>query len=120
MIEPLYQTRATGDVLLHMAKTLGGRFNELPMERFQGGLALRHQRSLRMLENGDTFGLQFDQAWTRLLEKGGWWAPSYKTFEEFWKLLQEKGGWWDPIYDFQEWDRIFRPPPRNLSSMPSD
>ena len=63
---------------------------------------------------GDTFGLQFDQAWTRLLERGGWWAPSYKTFEEFWKLIQEKGGWWDPLYDFKEWDRIFQTPSKKF------
>jgi anaerobic selenocysteine-containing dehydrogenase len=56
---------------------------------------------------GDTFGLQFDQSWTRLLQRGGWWAPSYKTFDDFWKQLQEKGGWWDPLYDFKEWDRVF-------------
>jgi anaerobic selenocysteine-containing dehydrogenase len=63
---------------------------------------------------GDIFGLQFDEAWTRLLQKGGWWAPSYKTFEEFWKQLQEKGGWWDPVYDFQEWNRIFQTPSKKF------
>jgi anaerobic selenocysteine-containing dehydrogenase len=63
---------------------------------------------------GDTFGLQFEQAWTRLLERGGWAAPSYKTFEEFWKQLQEKGGWWDPIYDFKEWNRVFRTPSKKF------
>jgi anaerobic selenocysteine-containing dehydrogenase len=65
-------------------------------------------------KRGDTFGLQFEQAWTRLLERGGWAAPSYKTFEEFWKQLQEKGGWWDPIYDFKEWDRVFRTPSKKF------
>jgi hypothetical protein len=65
-------------------------------------------------KRGDVFGLQFDEAWTRLLQKGGWWAPSYKTFEEFWKSLQEKGGWWDPIYDFGEWDRIFKTPSKKF------
>ena len=63
---------------------------------------------------GDTFGLQFEQAWTRLLERGGWWSPSYKTFEEFWNQLQEKGGWWDPIYDFKEWDRVFKTPSKKF------
>ncbi len=65
-------------------------------------------------KRGDTFGLQFEQSWTRLLERGGWWAPSYKTFEEFWTQLQEKGGWWDPVYDFKEWDRVFRTPSRKF------
>jgi hypothetical protein len=59
-------------------------------------------------------GLQFDEAWTRLLEKGGWSAPTYKTYEEFWKLLQERGGWWDPLYDFGEWNRIFQTPSKKF------
>jgi hypothetical protein len=63
-----------------------------------------------MKERGDTFGLQFDAAWTRLLQRGGWSAPSYSSFEEFWEKLQEKGGWWDPLYDFGERDRVFQTP----------
>ena len=65
-------------------------------------------------KRGDVFGLQFDEAWTRLLQKGGWWAPSYKTFEELWKLIQERGGWWDPLYDFGEWERVFQTPSKKF------
>ena len=114
MIEPLYQTKATGDVLLQLAGALGGEIEKaLPWNNFKEVL-LYGIKGVFEAKRGDTFGLQFDQAWTRVLEKGGWWAPSYKTFEEFWKLLQEKGGWWDPIYDFQEWDRIFQTPSKKF------
>jgi anaerobic selenocysteine-containing dehydrogenase len=65
-------------------------------------------------KRGDVFGLQFDEAWTRLLQRGGWWAPSYKNFEELWKLIQERGGWWDPLYDFGEWERIFQTPSKKF------
>lgn len=114
VIEPLHQTKATGDVLLQLAKALGGEIEKaLPWNNFKEVL-LYGIKGVFEAKRGDTFGLQFDQAWTRVLEKGGWWAPSYKTFEEFWKLLQEKGGWWDPIYDFQEWDRIFQTPSKKF------
>jgi anaerobic selenocysteine-containing dehydrogenase len=114
VIEPLYQTKATGDVLLHMAKALGGEIEKaFPWNDFKEVL-LYGIKGIFDAKRGDTFGLQFDQAWTRLLERSGWWAPSYKTFDEFWRLLQEKGGWWDPIYDFQEWDRIFRTPSKRF------
>jgi anaerobic selenocysteine-containing dehydrogenase len=114
VIEPLYQTKATGDVLLNIAKSLGGEARKaFPWKDFQEVL-LYSVRGIFDAKRGDTFGLQFEQAWTRLLERGGWSAPSYRTFEEFWKQLQEKGGWWDPIYDFQEWNRVFQTPSKKF------
>jgi anaerobic selenocysteine-containing dehydrogenase len=114
VIEPLYQARPTGDVLLHLARSLGGEIHRaFPWNDFKEVL-LYGIKGVFDAKRGDTFGLQFEQAWTRLLERGGWAAPSYKTFEEFWKQLQEKGGWWDPIYDFKEWDRVFRTPAKKF------
>jgi anaerobic selenocysteine-containing dehydrogenase len=114
VIEPLYQTRATGDVLLQITKSLGGEIQKaFPWNDFKEVL-LYGIKGVFDAKRGDTFGLQFEQAWTRLLERGGWAAPSYKTFEEFWKQLQEKGGWWDPIYDFKEWDRVFKTPTKKF------
>ena len=114
VIPPLYQTKATGDVVLQLARSLGGEIQKaFPWNDFKEVL-LYGIKGIFEAKRGDTFGLQFDQAWTRLLEKGGWWSPSYKTFEEFWKQLQEKGGWWDPIYDFKEWDRIFQTPSKKF------
>jgi anaerobic selenocysteine-containing dehydrogenase len=114
VIEPLYQTKATGDVLLHLAKSLGGEIQKaFPWTDFKE-ILLYGVKGVFDAKRGDTFGLPFEQAWTRLLERGGWSAPSYKTFEEFWKQLQEKGGWWDPIYDFKEWDRVFRTPSKKF------
>ncbi len=114
VIEPLYQTKATGDVLLAMAKSLGGEFRTpLPWNDFKE-VMIYGSKGIFEAKRGDVFGLQFDEAWTRLLQRGGWWAPSYKTFEEFWKLIQERGGWWDPLYDFREWDRIFQTPSKKF------
>ncbi len=114
VIEPLYQTKATGDVLLQISKSLGGEIQKaFPWNDFREVL-LYGIRGVFDAKRGDTFGLQFEQSWTRLLERGGWWAPSYKTFDEFWKQLQEKGGWWDPVYDFREWDRVFRTPSKKF------
>ena len=114
VVGPLYQTKATGDVLLHLAKALGGDIQKaFPWNDFKE-VMIYGLKGIYEAKRGDTFGLQFDEAWTRLLQKGGWWAPSYKTFDEFWKLLQEKGGWWNPMYDFREWDRIFQTPSKKF------
>jgi anaerobic selenocysteine-containing dehydrogenase len=114
VIEPFNKTRATGDVLLALAQSLGGEIKKaFPWTDFKEAIQYG-TRGLFEAKRGDTFGVQFDEAWTRLLQKGGWWAPSYKTYDEFWKLLQEKGGWWDPMYDTKEWDRVFQTPSRKF------
>ena len=114
VVSPLYQTKATGDVLLTLAKSLGGQIQKaLPWNDFKE-MMMYSLRGVFETKRGDTFGLQFDEAWTRLLQRGGWSVPSYKSFEEFSKLLFEKGGWWDPVYDFGERDRIFRTPSRKF------
>jgi len=110
VVHPLYRTKSTGDFLLGLASSLGGQIQKaFPWNDFKE--VMRYSlKGVFEARKGDTFGLQFDEAWTRLLQRGGWSAPSYNNFEEFWKLLMEKGGWWDPVYDFGEWDRIFRTP----------
>ena len=114
VVQPIYQTRATGDVILHLAKSLGGGIQKsLPWDDFKEVL-IYGLKGVFEARRGDTFGLQFEEAWTRLLQKGGWWAPSYGNFEEFWKSLQERGGWWDPVYDFNEWERVFQTPSKKF------
>jgi len=114
VVQPLYQTKATGDVILQLAKSLGGEIQKsFPWNDFREVMIYGLKGTFEA-KRGDAFGFQFEEAWTRLLQKGGWWAPSYKNFEEFWKLLQEKGGWWDPMYDFKEWGRVFQTPSRKF------
>ncbi|MBP1698793.1 MAG: qrcB, partial [Deltaproteobacteria bacterium] len=109
-VEPIHDTRATGDILISLAKSLGGDFQKaFPWGDFKE-LMIYGVRGIFETKRGDTFGLQFDAAWTRLLQRGGWAAPSYSSFDELWEKLQEKGGWWDPLYDFGERDRVFQTP----------
>ncbi len=114
VVTPLYQTMATGDFLLALAKSLGGEIQKaFPWNDFHEVLNYS-LRGVFEAKRGDVFGLHFDETWVRLLQRGGWWAPSYKTYEEFWQLLLEKGGWWDPLYDFGERDRIYKTPSRRF------
>jgi hypothetical protein len=41
-------------------------------------------------KTGDTFGLQFDETWTRLLQKG--WGSLHKTYESS-KNSRREDGW---------------------------
>lgn len=115
VVTPLYQTKATGDVLLEIARELGGQIQKaLPWNEFKE-VMVYGIRGVFEAKRGDIFGLQFDEAWTRLLQRGGWSVPSYRTFEEFLDLLYEKGGWWDPVYDFGEGSRVFRTPSKKFA-----
>jgi anaerobic selenocysteine-containing dehydrogenase len=114
VVSPLYQTKATGDFLLDLARSLGGQIQKaFPWSDFKE-VMMYSLKGVFEAKRGDTFGLQFDEAWTRLLQRGGWSVPSYQNFEEFSKLLLEKGGWWDPVYDFGERDRTFRTPSKKF------
>ncbi len=114
IIEPIHQTKATGDVLIDLAKSLGGEIEKaFPWKDFKEVL-LYGLKGIYEARRGDVFGLEFDEAWIRMLQRGGWWDPSYKSFDEFWELLLERGGWWDPIYEFGERDRIFKTPSKKF------
>jgi anaerobic selenocysteine-containing dehydrogenase len=57
---------------------------------------------------GAIMGTQFDEAWVRMMEGAGWWAPGYRSADELWKRALESGGWWDPFYDHRDWKRVLK------------
>ena len=107
VIAPLYDTRHTGDVIINITKEIGGTvakafpwkdFKELLMESFQG---------VYQAERGSIVSGPPEKSLIRFLGERGWRYPSYSSFEGFWKELLEKGGWWDPTYFGGEY-KIFK------------
>lgn len=87
--KPLYDTRNTGDVIIDIAKGLGRSMaNAFPWADFQDALK-------------DAIKGVF--ASKRGSIKAG-------DFDEFWSALIERGGWWDPPYAFGEWRKKFNTP----------
>ncbi len=110
VIKPLYDTMHTGDVIIKIAQKLGGQVaSSFPWKDFKQVLQQSVEGTFKA-KRGNIFGPPFEEEWTKLLEKGGWWAPTYQSFEDFWNQMLEKGGWWDPIYYFTEWENAFRTP----------
>jgi len=107
VVQPLHDTMHTGDVLVKIAGAIGGSVGQaFPWEDF---LAALRERAAAVYEaRRGSIVEDSAESWIGVLEKRGWWYPSYRTFDEFWEQLREKGGWWDPAYYFGEWDRIFR------------
>jgi anaerobic selenocysteine-containing dehydrogenase len=86
---PLYDIRNTGDVLIDIAKGLGGTISKsFPWKGFQEAL----KEAIRGVFQANRGSIKT------------------RDFDEFWKALVERGGWWDPPYLFGEWKRRFNTP----------
>lgn len=99
---PLYDTRASSDVLLDLARSLGGSIRAaLPWKDTEAFLRERVQ------------GV-YDSGRGRLLAS----ASAADSFDAFWKQILEKGGWWDPDYRFEDWERTLRTASRKFEFLP--
>ena len=106
--EPLFDTHPAGEILLDLARRLGGEMaaafpwgdlDELIRAEIDGLYGTRR---------GAIMGTQFDTAWVRMMERAGWWAPGYRSVQELRQKMKETGGWWDPFYDHGNWARVLR------------
>lgn len=86
---PLYDVRNTGDVLIQIAKGLGGSVS-------RSFLWKDFQEALKDAIKGV------------FRSKQG--SIQAKDFEEFWSALIERGGWWNPPYHFGQWRKRFGTP----------
>ncbi len=74
VVAPVYDTKSAGDILLSVAKSLGGKSDS----------------SLK----APSFAQYVKDAWRDRYAKDRAMASSALTFEEFWNNLLKKGGWW--------------------------
>ncbi len=87
--KPLYDVRNTGDVLIEMAKGIGGSVaRSFPWKDFQEAL----KDAIKGVFASKRGSIRSD------------------NFDEFWNALIERGGWWDSHYPFGEWKRSFTTP----------
>jgi anaerobic selenocysteine-containing dehydrogenase len=114
VVERLHNTRDSAEVMLEMAKALGGEVAlSLPYASIEEFLR-SEVRKIFAARAGYTFTTHLEETWNRMLERSGWWAPTYSTEDELWKEMREKGGWWEPTYYYSEWDRVFNTPSRRF------
>ncbi|RPJ04452.1 MAG: hypothetical protein EHM36_10615, partial [Deltaproteobacteria bacterium] len=86
---PLYDVRNTGDVLIEIAKGVGGSVaRAFPWKDFQDAL----KAAIKGV----------------FLSKRG--SIKAEDLDGFWQALIEQGGWWDSHYPFGEWKKRFSTP----------
>jgi anaerobic selenocysteine-containing dehydrogenase len=75
VVEPRWDTRDTGDVLIETAKALGGKTAEaLPYENYAAAVK-ESFKSVHALSTGSTSDADFEAFYKKVTQAGGWWAP---------------------------------------------
>lgn len=105
---PLAETRPAADIFLELARRTGEDVAAAFPWKDVATLLRGDVEGLYEKRRGAIMGTSFDEAWVRMMEGAGWWAPGYRSGEELWKMSQETGGWWDPFYDHGDWKRVLR------------
>ena len=109
-VEPRHQTRHTGDVIIQLAHALGGAVAEtFPWKDFPDLLRAAFL-GVAEARRGLIMTTPFEEARQRRQAEAGFWLPSYKTFDEFWSQIAERGGWWDPADLPRDPGEAFRTP----------
>jgi anaerobic selenocysteine-containing dehydrogenase len=107
VVEPFYDTRHTGDVIM----TIASRIN---------GVSISNENSLDLLKyrvwglysrgSGLVISEVFEGLWWDFLRNRGWQGLRHTNFNQFWQTMSEMGGWWEPVYRYGDWKRVFRNP----------
>ncbi len=90
VIEPFHDTRSTGEVLIQIAKALGGSVGRsFPSDELE---MIKHLvRGVHASGRGSIQAADFDAFWTKLLAAGGWWDTPY-PFGEWQRVLATPSG----------------------------
>jgi menaquinone reductase, molybdopterin-binding-like subunit len=93
---PRHQTRDTADVLLQLAKGLGGSVaGSFPWEKYED-LLYEGARGLYEAGRGYVVSAHAEESLRKILERQGYWAPEFESYDDFWDALGKRGAWWDP------------------------
>lgn len=107
VVEPLADTRHPGDVMLELARRVGGSTAAgLPWESYEAYLKHRLQ-GLLASGQGAVISGSFEESWVHFLEERGWRFLEHGDGEAFWKDLTDAGGWWNPVAARGDWGRVF-------------
>lgn len=110
VVEPLYETRHPGNVLLQLCQqALPAQNDAIPWESYQDYLKNRLQ-GLSESGQGSIVTGSFEESWRHFLEERGWRFLEHREVEEFWSELVRQAGWWSPVSSRGDWARILQTP----------
>ncbi len=110
VVDPLYDTRHPGDILIELSKRIGGTVAEAFQDgSFKDELASAMKGVFRSGE-GAIVTENVGSRWLEFLQQRGWKIGRYASFEEFMARLVDQGGWWNPVRKSRTWQQVFRTP----------
>jgi len=113
VVSPLYRTKHSGDVIISLAKGIGGAVAaSFQWAHFEEALKVRVS-GLYDSGKGKTSSSQSEPAWKRLAAKGSVSSP-YSSFKEMWEDIKEHGCWHIPSHSFGNWSDVFRTPSKKF------
>ncbi|HSD21574.1 MAG TPA: molybdopterin-dependent oxidoreductase [Anaeromyxobacter sp.] len=105
---PVNDARAAAEVFFALARRVAPDLAAALPWRDVDALVRFEVDGLFAARRGAVMGTPFDEAFVRMMERAGWWAPGYRTAEELWTRAHAAGGWWDPFYDHGDFRRVLR------------
>jgi len=106
VVDPLYDTRNAGDVIIDLAHRAGDSIaSAFPWKNYPE--VLKHR--VRGLFDSEGGLVKYDGAtpvWEQMT-MGKTLRPDYDTFEELWEKLLSGGLWYRPVHEYGNWAKIF-------------
>ncbi|MBW2017171.1 MAG: molybdopterin-dependent oxidoreductase [Deltaproteobacteria bacterium] len=109
VVKPLYDTRHSGDVVIELARRLGGKMKDsFPWKNFEEALQAR----VRGLYESGPGLTRYDggkPVW-KSLTRPAIYKADYGSFQDFWKGLRKGGFWYRPLVRYGGWADLFKTP----------
>jgi anaerobic selenocysteine-containing dehydrogenase len=109
VVGPLYETRHSGDVIISVAKGIGGSVaRSFQWENFEEAVKQRVKGLFDSAAGESSLGGSVP-VWERL-EKTRGQGKASSSFQSMWEDLKASGCWYIPSHSFGRWAEIFRTP----------
>lgn len=108
VMPPQKDTRHTGDVVIGLAKAVGGSVEKaFPWPNYLNLLRAR-AKGLYESQHGLVMEEAVKDSLSSVLLRQGFWTQRHKSFEEFWDAMVKAGGWWDSAYFYRDYPRVLQ------------
>ena len=108
VVEPLYDTKNSGDVIIRLAGMIKPVRSAFPWKNFEESLKAR-AKGLFESDGGNTRYDESSPAWEGLAARSSV-KTDYKSFDEMWKKIKSGGLWYRPTHKFKNWETLFNTP----------
>ncbi|MGD9039518.1 MAG: molybdopterin-dependent oxidoreductase [Desulfobacteraceae bacterium] len=109
VVDPLYDTRHSGDLIIQLAKKLGETVGSgFPWKNYEESLKARAE-GLFEAGGGLTRWEDAPPVWKGLASRDPV-KSDYKSFDEMWKKIKSSGFWYRPTHGFGKWRALFDTP----------